>query len=57
VKEHRHGVAREADALIDETLVSKVRPWDEWTGRMRMSPEAKSDLERFVLAAPAPCRT
>jgi len=42
--------------VIDEGMVSKVRNWEEWTGRMRMSPEAKADLERFVLAAPARCR-
>jgi len=42
--------------VIDEGMVSKVRKWEEWTGRMRMSPEAKADLERFVLAAPARCR-
>ncbi len=39
--------------VIDEALVSKVRPWDEWTGRMRMAPDAKAALERFVLDAPA----
>jgi ubiquinone/menaquinone biosynthesis C-methylase UbiE len=42
--------------VIDEGMVSKVRTWEEWTERMRMSPEAKADLERFVLAAPARCR-
>lgn len=42
--------------VIDEGMVSKVRKWEEWTERMRMSPEAKADLERFVLAAPARCR-
>ena len=42
--------------VIDEGMVSKVRPWDEWTARMRMSPEAKADLERFVREAPARCR-
>ena len=42
--------------VIDEGMVSKVRPWDEWTERMRMTPEAKADLERFVLAVPARCR-
>ena len=42
--------------VIDEGMVSKVRTWEEWTGRMRMSPEAKAALERFVLAAPARCR-
>jgi SAM-dependent methyltransferase len=39
--------------VIDEGMVSKVRRWEEWTGRTRMSPEARADLERFVLAAPA----
>ena len=42
--------------VIDEGMVSKVRLWEEWTERMRMSPEAKADLEGFVLAAPARCR-
>jgi SAM-dependent methyltransferase len=42
--------------VIDEAVMSKLRVWDEWTGRTRMSPEAKADLERFVLEAPARCR-
>ena len=42
--------------VIDEGMVSKVRMWEEWTGRTRLSPEAKAGLERFVLAAPARCR-
>jgi len=42
--------------VIDESILSKVRPWEEWTGRMRMKVEAKADLERFVLDAPARCR-
>jgi SAM-dependent methyltransferase len=42
--------------VLDETIMSKVRPWDEWTTRMRMTPEARAALERFVLAAPAHCR-
>lgn len=42
--------------VIDEGMISKARPWEEWTGRMRMTPEAKADLERFVLEAPARCR-
>jgi ubiquinone/menaquinone biosynthesis C-methylase UbiE len=42
--------------VIDEGMLSKVRQWEEWTGRMRMSAEAKSDLERLVLDAPARCR-
>jgi SAM-dependent methyltransferase len=40
----------------DEGLVSKVRMWDDWTGRMRMSPEARRDLDAFVRAAPSRCR-
>ncbi len=42
--------------IIDEAVMTKVRVWDEWTGRTRMSAEAKAALERFVLEAPARCR-
>jgi len=42
--------------VIDEAIVEKARPWEEWTARMRMADEAKAALERFVLDAPAPCR-
>lgn len=42
--------------VMDDAVVSKVRIWEEWTGRTRMAPEAKADLERFVLGAPARCR-
>ena len=42
--------------VLDEAVMSKARPWDEWTTRTRMTPEARADLERFVLAAPAHCR-
>jgi SAM-dependent methyltransferase len=42
--------------VLDETVMSKVRPWDEWTTRMRMTPDARAELERFVLAAPAHCQ-
>jgi ubiquinone/menaquinone biosynthesis C-methylase UbiE len=42
--------------VIDEAVVEKVRPWQEWTGRMRMSAEARAALDRFVLAAPDYCR-
>jgi len=38
--------------VIDEDVVSKVRAWDDWTGRMRMTPEARAALEAFVRAAP-----
>ena len=42
--------------VIDESTLTKSRPWEEWTARMRMTPEARADLERFVLDAPAHCR-
>ncbi len=42
--------------VIDEAIMSKRRLWEDWTGRMRMTPEARADLEQFVLAAPARCR-
>jgi len=42
--------------VIDENTLSKSRPWEEWTARMRMTPEAKADLERFVRDAPERCR-
>jgi SAM-dependent methyltransferase len=39
--------------VMDEAIVGKVRAWEEWTGRSRMTPEAKAALDRFVLDAPA----
>ena len=42
--------------VIDEGVLAKSRPWEEWTARMRMTPAAKADLERFVLDAPDRCR-
>jgi ubiquinone/menaquinone biosynthesis C-methylase UbiE len=42
--------------IIDEFLIWKIRAWDEWTGRMRMTAEARRDLEAFVRRAPEPCR-
>ncbi len=42
--------------VIDEAIMGKVRVWEEWTKRARMSAEAKAALERFVLEAPARCR-
>jgi ubiquinone/menaquinone biosynthesis C-methylase UbiE len=42
--------------VIDEGTLTKARRWEEWTARMRMTPEAKADLERFVKAAPERCR-
>jgi SAM-dependent methyltransferase len=43
-------------AVVDESLVAKVRPWDEWTGRMRMSPEGRRALDDYVRSAPDHCR-
>lgn len=42
--------------VIDETVLSKARPWEEWTARTRMTPATKAELEDFVRAAPARCR-
>jgi SAM-dependent methyltransferase len=39
--------------VMDEAIVSKGRPWDEWTTRTRMTPDARAALEAFVKAAPA----
>jgi ubiquinone/menaquinone biosynthesis C-methylase UbiE len=38
--------------VMEHTTLAKVRPWDGWTARMRMSAEARAELERFVRAAP-----
>ena len=38
--------------VMDEALVSKGRPWDEWTTRTRMTAEGRAALEAFVRAAP-----
>ena len=42
--------------IIDDAIVGKVRVWDDWTKRARMTPEALSSLEDFVRAAPPACR-
>lgn len=42
--------------VMDEAVMSRRRSWDDWTSRMRMTALARTDLERFVLAAPARCR-
>lgn len=42
--------------VIDEAITEKRRPWEQWTGRTRMSPEARAGLDRFVLDASARCR-
>jgi SAM-dependent methyltransferase len=38
--------------VMDEAVLPKLRPWEEWTGRMRMTAEARRDLEAFVRASP-----
>lgn len=42
--------------VIEESLIWKLREWSEWTGRMRMTAEARRDLEDFVRRAPERCR-
>ncbi len=42
--------------VMDEAVMSRRRSWDDWTSRMRMTADARADLERFVLAAPDRCR-
>jgi hypothetical protein len=42
--------------VIDEEILAKSRPWDDWTERQRMTAEAKADLEHFILTAPASYR-
>jgi ubiquinone/menaquinone biosynthesis C-methylase UbiE len=39
--------------VMDEAILSKGRPWDDWTKRTSMTPEARSALEAFVRGAPA----
>ena len=42
--------------VIDSAVIAKGRPWEEWTARTRMTPEARRDLDAFVRAAPERCR-
>jgi hypothetical protein len=42
--------------VMESTVTTKRRPWDEWTTRTRMTPEGRRELEAFVLAAPEKCR-
>ncbi len=42
--------------VIDDAIVRKERVWDEWTGRARMTVEARRELEAFVRQAPERCR-
>jgi ubiquinone/menaquinone biosynthesis C-methylase UbiE len=42
--------------VIEDSVIWKLREWNEWTGRMRMTAEARRDLENFVRRAPERCR-
>jgi len=42
--------------VMDDFVIRKAREWDEWTGRMRMTAEARGELEAFVRRAPDRCR-
>jgi ubiquinone/menaquinone biosynthesis C-methylase UbiE len=54
--EWRTFLARAGFAIVEQAVVRKVRQWDDWTGRTRMSPAARADLARFVREAPERCR-
>lgn len=41
---------------IEQAIVSKIRPWEEWTTRTRMGADARRELEAFVRAAPQSIR-
>jgi hypothetical protein len=43
--------------VMDSTVLSKARPWDDWIRRTRMTDDAREALEAFVRAAPERCRT
>jgi SAM-dependent methyltransferase len=42
--------------IMDQAVMPKLRVWSDWTGRMRMSAEARRDLDDYVRRAPIPCR-
>ena len=42
--------------VMEDSVIWKLREWTEWTGRMRMTQEARRDLEDFVRRAPERCR-
>jgi SAM-dependent methyltransferase len=42
--------------VMDEAVITRVRGWDDWTRRARMTEESRRALERFVLDAPAASR-
>ena len=42
--------------VMEDSVIWKLREWNEWTGRMRMTAEARRALEDFVRGAPERCR-
>jgi ubiquinone/menaquinone biosynthesis C-methylase UbiE len=42
--------------VMEDSVIWKLREWNEWTGRMRMTSAARRDLEDFVRRAPERCR-
>ena len=42
--------------VMDDAVIPKVRVWDDWTGRSRMTVEARRLLDAFVREAPERCR-
>jgi hypothetical protein len=42
--------------VMEDAVIWKLREWNEWTGRMRMTTEARRELEAFVRQAPERCR-
>jgi SAM-dependent methyltransferase len=42
--------------VMEDAVLSKRRPWAEWTGRMRMNEDDRCALEGFVREAPEACR-
>ena len=42
--------------VLEQTVIEKARPWEEWTRRTRMTPGARRDLDAFVRQAPQRCR-
>ena len=42
--------------VMEDSVIWKLREWNEWTGRMRMTAEARRALDDFVRRAPERCR-
>ena len=42
--------------VMEDSVIWKLREWNAWTGRMRMTAEARRDLEDLVRGAPERCR-